>query len=240
MAYGLDKIEPARDIRIILIEAAPRILPALPERIATATVSLLRSLDIDVRAGAKVAEVRADGVVLESGEAIPAELVVWAAGVKAPEVLRGIGGLETNRQNQLVVEPTLQTTRDASVFAIGDCASCPNGPGGAPIPPRAQAAHQMASHMIGQIERRLKGQPLTPFRYRDFGSLVTLGRYTTVGNIMGFAVGRSVFVEGMIARLMYRSLYKMHQAALHGSGRVAWRTALSALGNKPMTQIKLH
>ena len=240
VAYGLDKIQPARDIRIILIEAAPRILPALPERIATATTDLLRSLDIDVRAGSKVAEVRADGVVLEGGELIPAELVVWAAGVKAPDVLHEIGGLETNRQNQLVVEPTLQTTRDGAVFAIGDCASCPREPGGPSVPPRAQAAHQMASHMVGQIEHRLKGEALTPFRYRDFGSLVTLGRYSTVGNIMGFAVGRSVFVEGMIARLMYRSLYKMHQAALHGGSRVALRTALSAFGNRPMTQVKLH
>ncbi len=240
VAYGLDKIQPARDIRIILIEAAPRILPALPERIAKATTDLLHGLDIDVRASSKVAEVRADGVVLEGGEVIPAELVVWAAGVKAPDVLREIGGLETNRQNQLVVEPTLQTTRDPAVFAIGDCASCPREPGAPPVPPRAQAAHQMASHMAAQIERRLKGEAPTPFHYRDFGSLVTLGRYTTVGNIMGFAVGRSVFVEGLIARLMYRSLYKMHQAALHGGSRVALRTALSAFGNRPMTQVKLH
>lgn len=240
VAYGLDRIEPSRDIRIVLIEAAPRILPALPERISDSTTSLLHSLDIDVRTGSKVSEVRADGVVLEGGDFIAAELVVWAAGVKAPDVLRDFGGLETNRQNQLVVLPTLQTTRDPDVFALGDCASCPREGHEGAVPPRAQAAHQMASHMVGQIERRLAGRPLLPFRYRDFGSLVSLGKYSTVGSLMGFAVGRSLFVEGLFARLMYRSLYKMHQAALHGIGRVALRTAAGALGNREMTQVKLH
>ncbi len=239
VAYGLDRIQPARDIRIVLIEAAPRILPALPERISTSTSELLHSLDIDVRAGSKVAEVRADGVVLEGGEVIAAELVVWAAGVKAPDVLREIGGLETNRSNQLMVLPTLQTTRDPAVFAIGDCASCPREGGGPPIPPRAQAAHQMASHMVKQIVRLLDGRALEPFRYRDFGSLVSLGKYSTVGSLMGFAVGRSVFVEGLFARMMYRSLYKMHQVALHGGSQVAMRTAFGT-GNRSPTQVKLH
>ena len=126
------------------------------------------------------------------------------------------------------------------MFAIGDCASCPRADADSAVPPRAQAAHQMASHMVTQIAARLAGKPLKPFVYRDFGSLVSLGSYTTVGNVMGFAVGRSMFVEGLFARLMYRSLYKMHQAALHGSSRVALRTALGALSNKPMTQVKLH
>lgn len=240
VAYGLDRIDPARDIRIKLIEAAPRILPALPERISAATTDLLRNLDVDVRTSAKVSEVRADGVVLDGGEFLPAELVVWAAGVKAPDFLKDFGGLETNRANQLVVLPTLQTTRDENVFAIGDCASCPREPGGPPIPPRAQAAHQMASHMIKQIDRRLANRPLEPFVYRDFGSLVSLGKYSTVGSLMGFVVGRSMFVEGLFARLMYRSLYKMHQAALHGSTRTALRTAASLFSSRPMTQVKLH
>ena len=240
VAYGLDRIVPERDIRIVLIEAAPRILPALPERISEATMQLLRSLDVDVRVGAKVAEVRADGVVLESGEVIGSELVVWAAGVKGPDVLHEFGGLETTRVNQLVVRPTLQTTLDDDVFAIGDCASCPRPGGGPPVPPRAQAAHQMASHMVTQIAARLAGKPLTPFVYRDFGSLVSLGKYSTVGNLMGFAIGRSMFVEGMFARLMYRSLYKMHLAALHGSSRVALRSVAALFSSKPVTRVKLH
>ena len=132
---------------------------------------------------------------------IPAELVVWAAGVKAPDVLKDIAGLETNRINQLVVRPTLQTTRDDDIFAIGDCAACPwPGQPGQTVPPRAQAAHQQASHLVKQMPRRLAGQPLQPWRYRDFGSLVSLGDYSTVGNLMGKLVGGNLFIEGLFAR----------------------------------------
>ena len=178
--------------------------------------------------------------MLADGEFIAAELVVWSAGVKAPDVLQDFGGLETNRINQLVVLPTLQTTRDPDIFAIGDCASCPREGDPAPVPPRAQAAHQMASHMVRQIGRVLAGRPLEPFRYRDFGSLVSLGKYSTVGNLMGFLVGRSMFVEGLFARLMYRSLYKMHEAALHGASSVFWRSALGAIAQRPAPPVKLH
>ena len=135
---------------------------------------------------AKVAEVTTNGVKLASGEFIPAELVVWAAGVKAPDVLKDLDGLETNRLNQLVVTPTLQTTRDENIFVIGDCAACAwNGKPGHNVPPRAQAAHQQASHVFKQVTRRLAGQPLAPWHYRDFGSLVSLGEYSTVGSLMG-------------------------------------------------------
>ncbi len=239
VAYGMTRIDPARDVKIILIEAAPRILPALPERMSASTAALLESLGVEVRTGAKVAEVRADGVVLEGGEVIPSELVVWSAGVKGPDFLAGLG-LEVNRINQLVVERTLQTTTDPNIFAIGDCAACPREgfPNG--VPPRAQAAHQMATHMITQINLRLDGHPLKPFTYRDFGSLVSLGRYTTVGNLMGFAVGRGLFIEGYFARLMYRSLYAMHQAGLHGHGSMIWRTLTSFVSRRPEPGVKLH
>ena len=240
LAYGMDRIDPARDVHIVLIEAADRILPALPERISIATEELLKSLGVEVRARARVAEVRADGVVLLTGEVIPSELVVWSAGVKAPDFLRDFGGLETNRINQLVVSETLQTTRDANIFAIGDCASCPRTGEASPVPPRAQAAHQMASHMIRQINLRLAGKPLEPFRYRDFGSLVSLGKYSTVGNLMGSFVGRSMFIEGLFARMMYRSLYKMHEASLHGGPTVLWRSIVSTISQRPTPGVKLH
>jgi NADH dehydrogenase len=240
VAYGLTKIDPERDIHLVLIEAAPRILPALPERISAATTELLRDIGVSVRTNARVQEVRADGVCLADGSFIPSELVVWSAGVKAPDFLKDIDGLETNRINQLVVLPTLQTTRDPNIFAIGDCCACPREGFPQPIPPRAQAAHQMASHMVKQIGRRLSGQAPEPFVYRDFGSLVSLGKHSTVGSLMGFLVGRSFFIEGYFARLMYRSLYKMHLAALHGGANVAWRTLVSGISQRPEPSVKLH
>ena len=241
VAYGMDRIDPAKDVHIVLIEAADRILPALPERISDTTRNLLTELGVEVRVKARVLEVRADGVVLADGGFIPSEIVVWSAGVKAPDFLKDIDGLETNRINQLVVEQTLRTTRDPDIFAIGDCASCPRPGEPTPVPPRAQAAHQMAEHMVGQIERRLAGQALQPYVYKDFGSLVSLGKYTTVGNLMGFVAGRGMFIEGLFARFIYRSLYKMHETALYGGSTVLWRTLVGALSRGgPTPSVKLH
>ena len=240
VAYGLDRIDPERDIRIVLIEAAPRILPGLPERISEATHALLTELGVEVRTGARVAEIRADGVALADGGFVPAELAVWAAGVKGPEVLARLDGLETNRINQLVVEQTLATTRDPDVFAIGDCAACPWPGHDTPVPPRAQAAHQEAAHMLRQIDRRLRETPLQPYVYRDFGSLVSLGHYSTVGNMMGFLVGRSIFIEGLFARVMYRSLYAMHLRALHGNLRALAGWLSRGLSRRTGPMVKLH
>ena len=148
VAYGLDRIDPDKDIKITLIEAAPRILPALPERLSAATMALLRQMGVDVRTGARVTEVTAQGVQLADGDFIPSELVVWAAGVKGPDVLADLDGLEASRTNQLVVGPTLQTTRDPAIFAIGDCAFLQLPGHDRPLPPRAQTAHQQATHAL--------------------------------------------------------------------------------------------
>ncbi len=240
VAYGMGRINPTRDVRIILIEAADRILPALPERISIAAMGLLRSIGVEVRTASRVSEIRADGVALSNGDIVPSELVVWSAGVKAPDFLKDFGGLETNRINQLVVTETLQTTRDEAIFSIGDCACCPRAQAMGPVPPRAQAAHQMALHMVGQVNLILAGKALKPFVYKDFGSLVSLGKHTTVGNLMGFLVGRNMFIEGMYARIMYQSLYKMHEAALHGGPTVLWRAIVGLLSSRPAPTVKLH
>lgn len=240
VAYGLDKIDPNKDLKITLIEAADRIVPALPPRLSSATARLLGELGIEIRTGARVTEVRADGVVLAGGEFLPSELVVWAAGVRGPEVLKNLDGLETSRSNQLVVRPTLQTTRDDNIFAMGDCAyMVPEGES-QPIPPRAQAAHQQAAHLLKQIRNRLEGRPIAPFVYRDFGSLVSLGEFSTVGSLMGFLSGRDMMVEGFVARLMYRSLYKMHEVALHGPWTVGLDTVARALTRRTEPHVKLH
>jgi NADH dehydrogenase len=195
---------------------------------------------VRVRTNAKVTGVTASGVQLASGETIPAELVVWAAGVKAPDFLKDLGGLESNRINQLVVRPTLQTTRDDDVFALGDCAACAWTGNGGNVPPRAQAAHQQASHLYSQIRRRLDGKPLKDWRYRDFGSLVSLGEYSTVGNMMGGLIGGSLMVEGLFARLMYLSLYKMHELALHGPVKVSLDTMARVITRRTEPHVKLH
>lgn len=240
VAFGLDRIDPDKDITLHLIEAAERILPALPSRIATAATDLLRRLGVKVYTGARVAALTADGITLADGRVIVAELVVWAAGVMAPAFLKNIAGLETNAINQLVVCQTLQTTRDDDIFAIGDCAACPWPERRGTVPPRAQAAHQQATHLFKQLKRRLAGRTLEPWHYRDFGSLVSFGEYSTVGSLMGKLVGRSLFVEGYFARFMYLSLYKMHEYELHGPVKVALDTLARLITRRTEPQVKLH
>ena len=240
VAYGLDRIDPERDIRLNLIEAAGRILPALPERLAQAARELLESLGVNVLTSSRVAEVRDGAVQLADGRVVPSELIVWAAGIKAPDFLANLDGLETNRINQLAVRPTLQTTRDDAIFAIGDCAACPWPEKGGWVPPRAQAAHQQATHALRQLANRHAGRPLQPYRYRDFGSLVSFGEYSVVGNLMGALVGGDLFVEGRFARLMYLSLYKMHELALHGLTKVALDTVARMITRRTEPHVKLH
>ena len=185
VAFGLDKIDPDNDIRISLVEAADRVLPALPDHIADATREIVEKLGVDIRTNSRVTEVTADGVKLGDGNFIPSELVVWAAGVKGPSVLGKFNGFEISRSNQLVIKPTLQTTRDDNIFAIGDCSYLVPEGQTRPIPPRAQAAHQQASHLVAQLRRRIHGEALRHYLYRDFGTLVSLGKSATVGSLMG-------------------------------------------------------
>lgn len=227
-------------LEIHLIEASDRILPALPARLSAAAHGLLSSSGIHVHVGASVSSVDEGEVTLKDGRTIPAEISVWAAGVKAPALLKALDGLETNRLNQLTVRPTLQTTLDSSILAIGDCAACmrPNGDGY--VPPRAQAAHQQASFLARHLSQFIAGGSLPPYRYRDFGSLISLGDFSTVGNLMGSVVGRNMFIEGVFAKLMYKSMYKMHELALHGWWRVARETLARSLTPSTGSKVKLH
>jgi NADH dehydrogenase len=138
------------------------------------------------------------------------------------------------------VRPTLQTTRDESIFAMGDCADCPWPGHNRPVPPRAQAAHQQAKHLAKQLARRLNGKPLAEFRYKDRGSLISLGEYSAVGSLMGQLVGGSLFIEGLIARLMYNSLYKLHELALHGPAKVVLGTLARLITRRTEPRVKLH
>lgn len=238
-AYGLENFDPARQIHLTVVEAGPRILPGLPEHVADGALQTLRDLGVDVLVNEKVVEVRADGIRTASGHDVPAGFIVWAAGIKCAEVLRDLDGLESNRLNQLVVKDTLQATRDDDVFAMGDCAAAP-WQAGRNVPPRAQAAHQEASHVAETFARRLAGKPARPYRYRDFGSLVSLGRYDTVGQLMGFIGNEKFRVEGWIAKFFYVSLYRQHVWALHGFWRMALDTLARMIRRQVEPKVKLH
>ncbi|MEI7063507.1 NAD(P)/FAD-dependent oxidoreductase [Dickeya chrysanthemi] len=237
-SYGFDSLS-NQALNVTLVEAGERILPALPPRISAAAHHELTQLGVRVLTQTMVTSAEQGGLNTKDGEFIDADLMVWAAGIKAADAMKDIAGLETNRINQLVVEPTLQTTRDPAIFAIGDCASCPQ-PGGGFVPPRAQAAHQMASRCYSNILALLSDQPMKPYVYRDHGSLVSLSKFSTVGSLMGNLMRGSVMVEGRIARFVYISLYRMHQIALHGYLKTGLMMLVGSINRVIRPRLKLH
>lgn len=239
-AYGIHSMDPYKDVRLTVIEGAERILPGLAPRISRAVSGLLGKLDIEIRVNERVTGVRTNGVSTASGHDIPADLIVWAAGIKATDLLKDLDGLESNRINQLVVTDHLQTTRDPNVFALGDCAQCVWSETKGFIPPRAQAAHQQASYLHKLLVRRLEGREVGPFKYHDFGSLVSIGAESAVGNLMGGLMGGSMFIDGLIAKVMYRSLYQMHMLALHGWIKTTLDAVAHFLRRATEPHVKLH
>ena len=190
-----------------------------------------------------VSQAENNALVCDDGERFEADLMVWAAGVKAPEFLKDFGGLETNRANQLLVENTLQVKSDASIFALGDCAGLliKEGDSGERwVPPRAQSAHQMASAVAKNLLHIHKGEPLDDFVYRDYGSLVSLSHYAAFGKLMGGLTGGSLRVEGRVARMTYVSLYRLHQLAVYGWFKTLLVTLSDRINHFIRPRLKLH
>ena len=184
-------------------------------------------------------EVTKDGFLTNDGHLVEAELKIWAAGVKAPDWMKDLGGLETNRANQIMVKPSLQTTLDDDIFAIGDC-SFMLQKDGTPVPPRAQAAHQQAYHVYKNLVRISEARTTKDYVYKDKGSLVNLSRYSTVGSLMGNLSSGSMMVEGRIARIVYVSLYRLHQVALHGYFKTALMSLSGRINKIIRPRLKLH
>ncbi len=236
--YGLERVTLSH-LRVTLLEAGPRILPALPERIAASAHKELAALGVDVRTGAQVVRATDSGMEIRGGGQVSADLMVWAAGVKAPPVIQSIDGLEKNRAGQVVVNDFLQPPDDSSIHVIGDCAACRLGEN-LWVPPRAQAAHQMADNVYRNLRARVNGRPEKPFRYKDHGSLISLSRYRTVGSLMGNLTRGSMMVEGRFARAAYISLYRMHQLALHGWVRMLLIALVGRVNHVIRPRLKLH
>lgn len=236
--YGLSNLNRS-SLAVTLVEAGPRILPALPEPLSGKAHRELTDLGVQVRVSTRVAAAEQGGLRTAEGELIEADLMVWAAGIKAPDFMRDIAGLETNRINQLVVKPTLQTSRDHRIFALGDCAACALEDG-KNVPPRAQSAHQMADCVFDNLMAISRSKPLRAFRYKDHGSLVSLSRFSTVGSLMGNLTRGSMMIEGRLARVMYISLYRMHQAAIHGWLRTLLLSVSEKVSRVFRPRLKLH
>ena len=237
-AYGMPEMSADR-LKVSIIEAGPRILPALPDKIAASAKKALTDLGIEVLEGAMVSEANEEGLKTKDGKVINADLMVWSAGVKAPDFLIDMDIFETNKANQVLVNEHLQSTADNDIFVIGDCCGFKQKNGNW-VPPRAQSAHQMASTAADNITALFKDNPLKTYEYRDYGSLVHLSKYSTVGSLMGALANSSMFIEGRLARMVYIALYNQHQFAVHG-----WFKGLITLLSRKVSnfvgpKLKLH
>ena len=244
--YGFDHINPEKDLQIVLVEAGPRLLAQLPERLGESALRELRKLAIEVHTNEKVIEVTEGSLKMASGKVISSSITVWAAGVKAADFLKtfgaaedGSGALETSKLNQLLVNGNLQTTHDASIYAFGDCAACQQ-PDGTWVPPRAQAAYQQAMYLARALPQLMAGKPVAPFVFTDQGSLVSLAEYSSVGSLMGSLTKGSFFIEGQLAKIMYWALHKQHQLALGGIRKTALITLSEMIDRTHRPRIKLH
>lgn len=234
--YGHEQLDRSR-LKVDVIEAGPSLLPALKPELAATVKKELEKMGVTVHLDTRVKSADDKGFVTADEQRIDADILVWAAGIKAPEMLADLG-LSHNRINQINVAPTLLSD-DPSVFVIGDCCACEMGENKF-IPPRAQSAQQMAKHTAKNLCRLIDGKPLLDFRYRDHGSLVSLSNYTAVGSLMGNLRSGSVFVEGWLARMMYISLYRMHQVALYGWLRTGMLLLAGRFNRLWRPRLKLH
>src|ERR1043166_1469383 len=178
-----DRIDPAR-ARIVLIEAAPRILATMTESLSASALTQLAALGVEVRTATRVKNIGRGCVEIENGEAIAAENIVWAAGVAATPLTRKLG-VELDRGGRVKVNPELSVPGHPNVFAIGDMAQV-MGNDGKPVPGVSPAAMQMARHVskIIQDELEVPGHNLrTPFAYWDKGTMATIGRSAAVARI---------------------------------------------------------
>ena len=232
--YGLKKIDP-KQVKITLIEASDRILPALNEKTAAHSAKQLRKMGIEILTEHKVQKVDKSNVYFSNGKILHSDITVWAAGVKAPKVLESFTDFKRDKINRLMVYATLQTHSDPNVFAFGDCANCQLDARQPPLGPRAQVASQQATFLVDAMAARLSGSPQPMFTFNDKGSLVSLSRNQAVGELLG-----DVSVQGFIAKTMYVSLYRLHQANIHGYTQAGALTVKDFLTRRVRPKIKLY
>jgi NADH dehydrogenase len=239
-AYGFTQLDPQRDVRITLLEGAPRILAPLPERVAAAAHKLLEARGVTVVPSCRVTAIGADSVTDAAGVIYPASLCVWAAGIRAPEWLSQLG-LPVNKGGQIVVDGQLRAQGFEHIYALGDCAANTDG-AGKQVPPRAQAAHQQADYLRRRLLRLAAGKAPdpAPYVYRDYGSLVSFGHRNSVGSLMGSLKGLNFFVDGLFARMMYASLHLMHHAAVLGALKTGVLAVARFLIKRSSPLVKLH
>ena len=194
LRHDFRTIDP-REARIVLVEAGPRVLPAFPPELSAAARKALERLQVEVRLGTPVSNCDESGVTIGE-EHLPAATIVWAAGVAASSAARWLG-TETDRVGRVVVGPDLTVPDHPEIFVIGDTAHA-LGSNGKPLPGLAPVAKQQGAYVARVLRARLAGRAAPgPFRYRDWGTMATIGRRAAVADF-----GR-LRLSGTLAWLMW-------------------------------------
>jgi len=184
LAADFRSIDP-RDARIVLVEAASRVLTPFTEKLSETARRSLEQLGVEVRLGAAVTDCSCDGVRL-GGDFVPARTIVWAAGVMASPAGRWLGA-ETDRVGRVKVRADLSVPGQPDVFVIGDTAAVA-APNGSMLAGVAPVAKQQGQYIARALVARSKGQTFGPFRYRDYGLLATIGRSRAVAQLGGLHI----------------------------------------------------
>ncbi|MFT4067624.1 NAD(P)/FAD-dependent oxidoreductase [Paraburkholderia sp.] len=227
-------------LNLTLYESAPRILAAFPPAISESSEAQLRDIGFTVRTGTRVTAAEADGLRLDDGSRQPADLIVWAAGVKAPDFLGRLNGIAVNRSNQISVRPTLQALDDDRIFALGDCSTLTPAGHERPLAPTAQVATQQAEFLAKYLPDWLAARAALPdFAFKDLGALVSLSDYNAFGTLGQFGFFRGGFIKGRFAQLSHAMLYRRHQQALHGFRKATLLWTAERLNGLVQPEIRL-
>ena len=237
--HGFPQFNPDKNVTISLIEAAKSLLNQIPGDLPQQVESYLTKLPIKLYCDERVKAVTAKQIITQSGLELPFDLAVWVAGIRAPKVLASLASLEVNSISQLIVNQSLQTTLDPSIFAFGDCAYCPQPHSDKSVPPRAQAAHQQAKFLAAEIPKYLRGETPAQFTYHDHGSLISLSAGGGMGELMVRVLGEFK-VRGFLARYFYRFLYFIHRVNILGFWQVFIRSLANLLTRHTRARLKLH
>ncbi len=223
----------ASALRIVLVEGGPALLPGLPAKMGRYSAERLRKRGVEIVVGDGVAGADDDGLVLQSGRRIETKTIVWSAGV-APSPTIAAAKLPRTKRGAVVVDRTLRVEGVPGAWALGDCASIPDGAGGT-YPPTAQHAIREGPLLADNIVATLRGAPLEPFAFRSLGMMASLGAREAVAQLPGDRV-----LTGFPAWFLWRSYYLLRLPGLDRRLRVAFDWTLELLFPRDIAELRIY
>nr|WP_203566130.1 FAD-dependent oxidoreductase [Aurantimonas aggregata] len=234
---GSDEMRPL--LKLTILEAAPQLMPGADEGLRKSVSDRLDQLGIVVRTNAAVDLVSETEIRIKTGEAFPADVTVWAAGLTGHPLLKQLADFEMDKKGRIVVDDRLRSSIDPAITVIGDAASFTPEGAEAPLPPTAQCASQQADYLVSALPELLAGGTPKPFVYNDRGRLLSLGGAGSVG-LVGFLRKNDFLVEGRFATAAYHGLQRRHQWSVLGPLRGSVAILADMMSPTSGPAMKLH